>query len=183
MKSVCDLDFIPTFTSLFNLIKLRIMKQSIFCTLLVLCASTALIQAQDYKSAIGGKLGYGLVASYKTFLNEKSGIDIFGGIHWGGSLMGGVNYSIHADIKSVDNLRWYYGAGANFFSWTSIGYDWAEVGVSGNIGLEYTFDDIPLNLSLDYVPTFVVYETDDFDNVRRFRTGYGALTARYILSR
>ena len=27
--------------------------------------------AQDYKSAIGAKLGYGLIASYKTFLNKK----------------------------------------------------------------------------------------------------------------
>lgn len=139
--------------------------------------------AQDYKSAIGGKLGYGLVASYKKFLSEKAGIDIFGGIHWGGSIMGGVNYSIHKDIKSVEDLRWYYGAGANFFSWAAGSYTWAEVGVSGNIGLEYTFKDIPLNLSVDYVPTFIVYDTDDFDNVRRFRSGYGALTARYILSR
>jgi hypothetical protein len=183
MKSVCDLDFIPTFTSLINLFKLHIMKQSLFSTVLVLIVSAVMLQAQDYKSSIGGKLGYGLVASYKTFLNEKSGIDIFGGIHWGGSLMGGANYSIHADIKSVDNLRWYYGAGANFFAWTAGTYNWAEVGVSGNVGLEYTFNDIPLNISLDYVPTFVVYDTDDFDNVRRFRSGYGALTARYILKR
>jgi len=159
------------------------MKRTLFGTMLVLFVSTAAIQAQDYKSSIGGKVGYGLVASYKTFFNENNGIDIFGGIHWGGSLMGGANYSIHADIKSVNNLRWYYGAGANFFSWTSIGYDWAEIGISGNVGLEYTFDDIPLNISLDYVPTFVIYDTDDFDNVRRFRSGYGALTTRYILNR
>jgi hypothetical protein len=159
------------------------MKQTFLSTLLVLIVSTVVLTAQDYKSSIGAKVGYGLVASYKTFFNEKNGIDIFGGIHWGGSLMGGANYSIHADIKSVDNLRWYYGGGANFFAWTAGTYNWAEVGISGNVGLEYTFEDIPLNISLDYVPTFVVYETDDFDNVRRFRSGYGALTARYILKR
>lgn len=140
-------------------------------------------EAQDYKSSIGGKLGYGLVASYKKFLSEKAAIDVFGGIHWGGSVLGGINYSIHKDISEVQNLRWYYGAGANFFSWAAGSYSWAEVGISGNIGLEYTFEDIPLNVSVDYVPTFIVFDTDDYDNVRRFRSGYGALTARYILNR
>jgi hypothetical protein len=159
------------------------MKTNVFLSLGLVLVLSFSMQAQDYKSAIGGKLGYGLVASYKKFLSEKAAIDVFGGIHWGGSVMGGINYSIHKDIKEVEDLRWYYGAGANFFSWAAGSYTWAEVGVSGNIGLEYTFKDIPLNLSVDYVPTFIVYDTDDFDNVRRFRSGYGALTARYILSR
>ena len=59
--------------------------------------------AQDYKSAIGVKLGYGLVASYKTFLNEKSAVDIFGGIRWGG-IAAGAYYEIHKPIKSVDKI-------------------------------------------------------------------------------
>lgn len=61
--------------------------------------------------------------------------------------------------------------------------NWFEVGVSGNIGLDYTFNDIPLNLSVDYVPTIVVFDNDEFDRISRFRGGYGALTARYILNR
>jgi hypothetical protein len=35
---------------------------------------TTISQAQDYNSAVGGKLGYGLIASYKKFLNESSAI-------------------------------------------------------------------------------------------------------------
>lgn len=161
------------------------MKKGIFTAIVALFMIGSSIQAQDYKSAIGAKLGYGLVGSYKTFMNEKNALDIFGGIHWAGSLMGGVNYSIHKDIQSVDRLRWYYGFGANFFSYGgATGFaNWFEVGVSGNIGLEYTFDDIPLNLSVDYVPTIVVFDNDEYNRISRFRGGYGALTARYILNR
>ena len=91
------------------------MKTKFFSLVFMMFLFASLSHAQDYKSAIGGKLGYGLVASYKTFMNENNALDIFGGIHWAGSLMGGVNYSIHKDISSVDGLRWYYGFGGNFF--------------------------------------------------------------------
>lgn len=150
---------------------------------IIACSSISHVSAQDYKSAIGGKLGFGLVASYKTFLNERNALDIFGGIHWGDGFLGGVNYSMHKPIESVDRLKWYWGFGANMFTWGAVtGFDnWYELGVSGNIGLDYSFDEFPLNLSVDYVPTIVILENDDFDRFSRTRWGYGALTARYIL--
>lgn len=156
-----------------------------FLVVLFLTVGIFSLKAQDYKSAIGGKLGFGLVASYKTFLSPKNALDVYGGIHWGGSFLGGVNFSIHNPIKSVERLQWYYGFGANFFNWGgATGFaNWFELGVSGNIGIDYSFPDIPLNLSLDYVPTIVVFENDDFDRFNRLRFGYGALTARYIISR
>jgi hypothetical protein len=161
------------------------MKTKIFNLFMAFFLLTTMSQAQDYKTSIGGKVGYGLVASYKTFMNDTKALDIYGGIHWAGSLMGGVNYSIHKDIQSVDGLRWYYGFGGNFFNYGGVlgAVNWFEVGVSGNIGLEYTFKDIPLNISVDYVPTIVIYENDDFNRFSRFRGDYGALTARYILNR
>ncbi|HMU02522.1 MAG TPA: hypothetical protein PJ990_02820 [Saprospiraceae bacterium] len=160
------------------------MKTKVFSTLVILLMFVAISQAQDYKTAVGGKVGFALVASYKAFLNESAAVDVFGGIHWGGGLMAGVNYSIHKDIPAVDRLKWYYGAGANFFSYGgAFGFkNWFEFGVSGNIGLDYSFEEMPLNVSLDYVPTIVILENDDFDRFNRLRTGYGALTVRYILN-
>lgn len=160
------------------------MKTKFFTLVFALFLLANVGQAQDYKSSIGGKVGFGLVASYKYFMNDTKALDIFGGVHWAGSLMGGVNYSIHKDIESVEGLRWYYGFGGNFFSYGgTLGLaNWFEVGVSGNLGLEYTFKDIPLNISVDYVPTIVVFENDDFNRFNRFRGDYGALTARYILN-
>jgi hypothetical protein len=40
-----------------------------------------------------------------------------------------------------------------------------EVGVSGVLGLDYTFDNIPLNVSVDWAPTFVLLDSWDFTQV------------------
>ncbi|MBK8849299.1 MAG: hypothetical protein IPN73_03970 [Saprospiraceae bacterium] len=143
--------------------------------------------AQDYKSAIGVKLGYGLVASYKTFLNEKSAVDIFGGIRWGG-IAAGAYYEIHKPIKSVDRLKWYWGGGASFTTWDYgyAGFDsYYELGVSGVLGLDYTFDDYPVNVSVDWAPTIVLVDSWDYPygSLSRFRSGYGAFSVRYILGK
>lgn len=158
--------------------------KTIFATLFVVAfLSTA--NAQDYKSAIGAKLGYGLIGSYKTFLNKKAAIDIFGGIRWGG-LAAGAYYEIHSPVKSVNKLNWYFGGGASVTTWDYgyAGYNsYYELGVSGVIGLDYTFEDYPINASVDWAPTIVLVDSYDYPgvNLNRFRSGYGALSVRYIL--
>lgn len=160
------------------------MKTKFFSLVLMMFLFSSFIQAQDYKSAIGAKLGYGLIASYKTFLNEKAAVDIFGGIRWGG-LAAGAYYLNHTPIKSVERLTWYWGFGGSFTTWDfGVSDTYYEIGVSGVLGLDYTFDEIPLNVSVDWAPTFVVADSWDFTgSYNRFRSGYGALTARYILNR
>jgi hypothetical protein len=164
------------------------MKQNSYKLLITLLSVIILhtAKAQDYKSAIGGKVGYGLIATYKTFLNEKSAIDVFGGIRWGG-LAAGAYYEMHTPIKTVDRLKWYWGLGGSFTTWNYgiIGFSdsYYELGASGVIGLDYTFEDYPINASVDYAPTIVIL--DSYDNslnpLNRFRFGYGALSIRYIL--
>ncbi len=163
------------------------MKTKILAIILIVFLVTSVSKAQDYKSAIGGKLGYGLIATYKTFLNESSAVDVFGGIRWGG-FVAGAYYLKHMPIPSVDNLKWYWGAGGSFTTWNYgyVGYNrYYELGISGVVGLDYTFDDIPLNLSIDWAPTIVVADSWDYPygNYNRFRAGYGAISARYILKR
>lgn len=143
--------------------------------------------SQDYKTAIGGKLGYGLIASYKTFLNEKSALDLFGGLRWGG-LAAGAYYLNHTPIESIERLTWYWGFGGSITTWNcnigSSNENYFELGGSGVVGLDYAFDEIPLNVSLDWAPTIVILSNADCNrNLGRFRGGYGALTARYILNR
>lgn len=162
------------------------MKHLFFTCLLALGFSFAAV-SQDYKTAIGGKLGYGLIASYKTFLNEKSALDLFGGLRWGG-LAAGAYYLNHTPIESIERLTWYWGFGGSITTWNySFGIlneNYYELGGSGVVGLDYAFDEIPLNLSLDWAPTIVLLSNADSNwNLGRFRGGYGALTARYILSR
>ena len=162
------------------------MKKGIITAFVAMFMYAASVQAQDYKSAVGAKLGYGLIGSYKTFLNESAALYIFGGIRWGG-IAAGAYYLKHKPISSVERLTWYWGFGGSFTTWDYgiAGLDnYYEVGVSGVLGLDYSFDDIPLNLSVDWAPTFVLLDSwDSTGSYNRFRGGYGALTARYILKR
>jgi hypothetical protein len=161
------------------------MKTKFFTLVFALFLIANVSQAQDYNSAIGGKLGYGLIASYKKFLNESAAIDIFGGIRWGG-IAAGAYYEKHKPISSVDRLQWYWGFGGSYTTWDYgvAGLDsYYELGASGVLGLDYSFDNIPLNLSVDWAPTIVLLESYDYTGAySRFRGGYGALTARYILN-
>ncbi len=158
-----------------------------FLVLAIVAVSFGSLQAQDYNKAVGVKLGYGLLGSYKQFLNESSAFEVFGGFRWSGIAVGGF-YQIHKDIESVEGLRWFYGGGASFSTWDYGGIyssNYSELALLLDIGLEYTFDDLPLNISADYAPGFVVFDTYDNDlfggSLNRFRGGYGALTVRYIL--
>lgn len=144
------------------------------------------LNAQDYNTSIGGKVGYGLVASYKKFLNESAAIDLFGGLRWGNGIALGAYYEKHTPIDALDRLQWYWGFGGSFTTWS---YNFArsnyyEVGASGVLGLDYSFDDYPLNLSLDWAPTIVLLSNYDtsFGSLGIFRGGYGALSIRYILN-
>lgn len=145
------------------------------------------LSAQEYRSAIGGKVGYGLIATYKTFLSESSAVDIFGGITWNG-IAAGAYWLRHNPINGVENLSWYWGLGGSITTWDYgfVGYNtYYELGISGVLGLDYAFEDFPLNVSLDWAPTIVVADSYDYPGrtLDRFRGGYGALSIRYIINR
>ena len=130
-------------------------KNLILATTLI-CFQT---KAQNYKAAIGGKLGYGATATYKTFLNTSNAIDVFAGITWGSGFIGGAYFQKHKDIASVKNLQWYYGGGVNFSTWQKIallGGSYYEIGIAPNLGLDYKLENYPINISADWAPTFVV---------------------------
>lgn len=107
--------------------------------------------AQDYNTAIGVRLGPNTAAispgfTIKHFLNENSAVEGIVGINNGLGLC--ALYEWHHPIESVANLQWFIGAGgyAAFRSETTF------IGAAGIVGLDYKFDEIPLNLSLDWKP-------------------------------
>ncbi len=154
---------------------------------IITCASISTVSAQDYKSAIGLRFGYPLSLSYKHFISEKGAIE---------GVLGYRNYSYynwlnlsgfyehHMPIKSVENLSWYVGGGASVYKWSyddtfypNNDYNSISFGIHGIIGLDYKFSNIPLNLSVDWIPT--VGFGGEF--LGGFGGSYGALSARYIL--
>lgn len=141
-------------------------------------------QAQTYTSAIGLRLGYPTSVSYKHFISTQGALEGFAGFRGFSSYrwvnIGGL-YQHHLDIAEVDGLNWYFGGGASVFFYSyDTGFADAEgstgIGILGTIGLDYKFDDAPINLSLDWVPVLFV---NGFGS--GFSGGYGALSVRYVL--
>lgn len=146
------------------------------------------LEAQSYKSAIGIRLGVPLSLSFKTFISETHAIELFAsfqsqdlgfGLDWKRISLGG-SYQLHNEIPGVDGLNWYYGGGAlvSFWSYSEENFFADEssvsLGLQGNIGLDYKFESIPLNLSVDWIPTIFIN-----GYLGGFGAGYGALAARY----
>ncbi len=176
-----------------NLLKTYIMKKSITLGLfLAFCLFGTALSAQNYKSAIGLRLGYPWAFSYKTFINESHAIEAtanfrtWGYLYYRYTRLGvAATYQVHNDLSSVaEGFQWYYGGGVGvgFYRYN---YDDVFVGTEssggvgvnliGAIGLDYKFADIPLNLSLDWQPNFGFIRNGGF--------GYdnGGLAVRYTL--
>lgn len=169
------------------------MRKFIFAFALLMLCAMADLRAQEYQSAIGARLGYPLSLSYKTFVggssnavevfaNYRSARNVFGSSGWTRFGVGGA-YQVHNNLENVtDNLFWYYGGGATVYFWSygdAAGFaDEATTsfGIQGYLGLDYKFENSPVNVSLDWVPTFFIN-----GYVNGFGYSSGALAIRYTL--
>lgn len=64
-------------------------------------------------------------------------------------------------------INWYVGVGPSMY----LGDPFA-LGASGEIGVEYRFQEAPIAIGLDYRPTFVLIETTTFVNAFGFNVRY-----------
>ena len=155
----------------------------VFATVIAMGSSTA----QNYDNAIGIRGGWGFGASFKHFLNESAALEGVLRYRSFGTL--GFNYSyvqvtglyqIHNPLDDVlTGLQWYYGGGAFVGFWGGsyaglIDGDRTYIGVAGNIGLDYAFEDIPLNISVDWIPSIAIVGGGGFLG------GGGGVGIRYI---
>lgn len=144
------------------------------------------MQAQNYQSAIGLRLGSPIAVDYKFFISESAAVELYVGFRSysiGYTFINpGAMYQKHMDISGVDGLQWYFGGGASAFLYNykssfGVAGDGFAFGLNGVLGLDYTFADAPINLSVDWVPTIIIG-----GGFSGFGAGYGALSARYILN-
>lgn len=159
------------------------MKKLFFTLAIMFTISVA--YSQNYKSAIGLRLGYPASISFKTFLNEKNALEAYVGFRrwssYGNFVNIGALYQVHNDLSNVtEGLTWYYGGGAAVYFWNydafyADDYNSLNIGISGCIGLDYKFVNAPVNLSVDWVPTFVIGDA----YYGGFRGDAGALSVRY----
>ncbi|NND07065.1 MAG: hypothetical protein HKN87_11865 [Saprospiraceae bacterium] len=144
------------------------------------------VAAQSYDNAVGLRLGWGFGGSFKHFLNETSAVEGILNYRSFGTL--GINYNYlqitglyqkHGPLDEVlTGLQWYFGGGG-FIGFYGGSYNGlidgggTTIGIAGNVGLDYAFDDIPLNISVDWVPSISI-------NGGGFLSGLGGVAVRYI---
>jgi hypothetical protein len=149
------------------------MKKLLFATLLFVTMGT-LVNAQDYKTGVGLRLGWDQGLTIKHFIGSKPALEGILSARYRGFDVTGL-FEVHNRAFDVDRLDWYFGGGAHVgFYGTNYGYGSGTfVGLTGILGLEYNFAEVPINLSLDWKPVF------DF-GYSHFIADGGALSIRYI---
>ena len=132
-------------------------------TLIFIVASFVVFnsQAQQYSTAIGIKGGYAFQSgggiNAKHFLGGASAIEVTLG---GGARHIWLQALYERNQELSHGVEWYYGFGGDLGSFTNGGYNGYSnglfIGVDGVVGVEYTFEEFPLNLALDTGPTLRV---------------------------
>lgn len=123
----------------------------------------------NYKDAVGLKFIYGVALTGKVFISEKSALEGILKYNGGGGLGSNIAFSglyeYHLPIKGANGLKWYVGGGGhvNYFSWKDSNVDAVtSFGVTGIIGVEYKFANLPLAISADWQPGFIISPSSGF---------------------
>ena len=128
------------------------MKRTIIALIVVLVTTVTVAKAQDYRFGVGVRLStpsptLNNSISGKYFITDRNAIE--GLISFGSRFGLGALIEIHRPF-STPGLSWFYGGGAY------IGFEGEPnqtfFGPTGIIGLDYKFNNVPLNLSLDWKP-------------------------------
>lgn len=128
--------------------------------------------SSTYKNAIGVKVWDGGGISFKHFFDTKNAGELTGYFWKHGTRITGL-YEIHSDIANAGGLKWYIGPGAHIGLYNTDYGDGAYFGIDGVLGLDYKIKKAPLNISLDWQPSF------EFGDSRGFEGAWGGLGIRY----
>jgi hypothetical protein len=153
--------------------------RKVVLTLSILLIVSAANSQTYYKNALGVKVWDGAGISYKHFFNDKHAGELIGYFYRHGFRLTGL-YEIHGQIANADGLQWYIGPGAHigFYNYEDHGVDvdGTYFGIDGVIGLDYKFNGAPINISLDWQPSF------EFGDGRGFMGSWGGLGIRYTFN-
>lgn len=149
--------------------------------------SVAAVQAQSrsangssYRTALGVKVWDGGGISLKHFFNEKNAGELIGFFWREGFRLTGL-YEIHGPISGAPGLKWYIGPGLHIGTYNNHHYHDGDphyhthgsIGIDGVLGLDYKFNQAPINISLDWQPSF------EFADGHGFAGSWGGLGIRY----
>ncbi|MEI6091578.1 MAG: hypothetical protein WCR42_14075 [bacterium] len=144
------------------------MKKAILVAVLITIISIG-ANAQDFKSAIGIRGGWYNALTYQHFMTRTTAFEGLVAAHGGGFSITGL-YEIYHPAFDIKGMKWFYGIGAHAGNYY---YDELSIGVDAIIGLEYTFKELPINVSADYKPAW------NLTGYTGWWNDYGALSIRY----
>ncbi len=157
-----------------------------FSFLIIFFLFSGNLKGQLYDGVVGLRLGVPLSISYKKIINENKAIEGYIGTRGKNgyrfiNISGGYQIIEPIDLWGVEELYYYYGGGASIYFWSfkeAGNNQTVTPGLQGYLGLEYTFPDKPINITLDWVPTLFI-----IGHLSGLRGGYLSLGVRYVLSR
>ena len=131
---------------------------------------------RSYKNAIGLKFWDGVGVTFKTFVAPKNALEVVGFFNRRQSRLTSL-YEIHNNVAGTPGLRWYIGPGAHiaFYDTKNNFGERTFAGVDGVLGLDYKVINAPLNISIDWQPSF------EFGDNRGFAGSWGGIGIRYTL--
>jgi len=148
-------------------------------TLVVIFLTVSFINAQEYRTGIGVRAGNFSGLTIKHFNSQRTAVEGLITTRWQG-FQATLLYEVHNRAFDVDHLNWYYGVGAHvgFYNgshtyWGNYGRAYTIFGIDGILGIEYSFDEIPVNIGIDWKPVLNLIGYSGF-------WSEGAFSIRYI---
>lgn len=142
--------------------------KKIAITVIMVSFFALLANAQDYKTGVGLRVGPASGFTIKHFFSEKSALEGLLTTKWHGFDFTGL-YEVHFPAFDTEYMRWFCGGGAHlgyyngdYVEWGSPGSTTAVMGFDGILGIEYTFEEVPINVGLDMKPVVNVIGHNGF---------------------
>ena len=161
-------------------IRLLILVVYLFAALPIMAQNISGTFTNAYKKAIGVKMFPGAI-TYKQFLSPNKAVEALGYFSIDG-FRATILREKYASFDGNESFSWYIGYGGHMGIWSE---EWKKnnpshkagiaVGIDGIIGLDYKIKGAPLNLSVDWQPSF------NFVGSNYFESGWGGIGVRYTL--
>ena len=145
------------------------------CVLVVSNGQSKSTNSSSYQTALGVKFYPGAITLKHFFTGNNAGELIAYFWNHGFRLTG--LYEIHGDISGASGLKWYVGPGAHIGFYDYYNHynhiDGTYIGIDGILGLDYKFNGAPINMSVDWQPSF------EFGDNVGFVGNWGGIAIRY----
>lgn len=147
------------------------------CCLQLQAQSVEVTSGSSYKQALGIKFPLGISATYKKFVTNNNSFEAVA-TFWKKGFRAAAFYEFNFySFEDVPNLSWFVGPGVHAGAWreeySKIFDNKLDIGIDGIIGFDYKFDNVPINVSVDWQPAVTVVGSAGFT------PSYGGIGVRY----